>query len=153
MALACDFVIATEDAIIGEPEVRTVTTSAFHIVPWLVGLRRAKELYLTGAKITGVEAAEMGLINKAVPADRLDEAVKGLVQQLTSMPPAAVALNKRAINKTYEIMGLRNSIAYNLEVLSLTHSVESLGGTQAEFSRIVQQKGLKAALEKRDTVS
>ena len=78
VALACDFVIAAEDAVIGEPEVRSVNSSTFPILPWLVGLRRAKDLLMLGRTATGREAESMGMISFACPPADFDHAPQTL---------------------------------------------------------------------------
>lgn len=78
LALACDIRIAAEDALIGSPEAKvtsSVTGGAFRLVQDLVGPGKARELLFTAQNITGIEAARIGLVNKAVPLDTLmDEA-------------------------------------------------------------------------------
>ncbi len=79
LALACDIRIAAEEALIGSPEAKvisSVTGGAFRLVQDLVGPGKARELLFTGENITGIEAARIGLVNKAVPLDALmDEAI------------------------------------------------------------------------------
>ena len=150
VALACDLIIAAKDATIGEPEVRQVTTSAFLMMPWIVGLQKSKELLLTGDTVSGLEAERMGLVNKAVEADQVLSETRKLAERIGKLPPAAVRLNKRAINKTYEIMGLRSAIGYNLEVLGLVHAIEAGTMAHSKFLEVQQSKGLKAALRVRD---
>src|SRR3972149_525222 len=75
LALACDFVLAAEDAALSFPFVRrgiVPDMGALYLVPRLVGMRRALELFLSGRTFTGKEAAEMGLITRALPRDALD---------------------------------------------------------------------------------
>ena len=75
LATACDLVYVAEDAQIGYPPVRSMSTpdSAYH--PWLMGMRNAMEMMLTGDSISGIEAAQMGFANRAFPAEKLDEEV------------------------------------------------------------------------------
>src|SRR5713226_2991948 len=72
LATACDLVYCAEDAQIGYPPVRAMSTPDCAYHPWLMGLRNAMEMMLTGDSISGIEAAQMGYANRAFPADRLD---------------------------------------------------------------------------------
>ena len=78
LATACDLVYVAEDAQIGYPPVRSMSTpdTAYH--PWLMGMRRAMELMLTGDSISGIEAVQYGFANRAFPADKLEEEVAEL---------------------------------------------------------------------------
>jgi enoyl-CoA hydratase/carnithine racemase len=150
VALACDFVLASEDATFGEPEVRSVTTSAFPILPWVAGIRRAKELLMLGRTMSGRDAAQAGMINAAYPADRLAGETRALADELATVPPAALRLNKRAINHALELMGLRANGAWNLELVSLTVAREFEVESSTDFDTIRREQGLKAALAARD---
>jgi enoyl-CoA hydratase/carnithine racemase len=151
VALACDFVLAAEDAVFGEPEVKAVTSSAFPILPWLVGLRRAKELLMLGRTITGREAAEIGMISASCPANALEQRTRDLALELLAIPSTALRLNKRAVNHAIELMGLLTGAAVNLELVSLTVAREFEVEPTSDFDRIRREQGLKAALEARDT--
>jgi enoyl-CoA hydratase len=150
VALACDFVIASEDAVIGEPEVRSVNSSTFPILPWLVGLRRAKDFLMLGRTATGREAEAMGLISFACPPSELQCRSEELAAEAVSIPPAAMRLNKRAVNHAFELMGLRSGSLYNLEMLSLTIAREFEVEPSTDFDRIRRDHGLKAAIADRD---
>lgn len=150
LALACDFVLAADDASFGEPEVRSVTTSAFPILPWIAGIRRAKEMLMLGRTISGHDAAQMGMINAACAAERLEGETRALAVELATVPPAALRLNKRAVNHAFEVMGLRANGAWNLEMLSLTVAREFEVEPSTEFDRLRREQGLKAAVAARD---
>lgn len=101
LALSSDIVIASEKAKIGDPHVQIGFVSgdggAF-LWPQLIGFLRAKEYLLTGDPIPAVEAARMGLINRAVPAERLDEEVYTLARRLASGATKAIRWSKVSIN-------------------------------------------------------
>jgi enoyl-CoA hydratase len=106
MALCADIVIASEDARIGTPYSRM--WGCHHACMWVyrLGLARAKELALTGRSLSGREAADIGLINRAVPFDRLQDEVWRTADQLCSIPLSQLASMKVIINQAYENMGL-----------------------------------------------
>lgn len=105
LALACDLVIASEDASLVEVFVdRGIVpdAGAAWIVTRLVGPHRAKELFLLGERVRGQDLASMGLVNRVVPAPDLAGAVAELAARLAIAPTAAIAITKRLVNKAHE---------------------------------------------------
>jgi len=120
IALACDFVVAADDARFCDSHVKNGITAGdggVAFFPLLVGFRRAKEMLMLGDPITGTEAAEIGLINRAVPGEELDTAVEQLALRLAEAPPLALAWTKLSLNTLLKQMVLgafETSIAYDL---------------------------------------
>ncbi len=107
----CDITIAAEDCLFGAPEVRFGSGIVCLILPWVIGLKQAKELLLTGDdKVDALRAASIGLINKVVPADRLMSEADAIAQRIAANDQTAVTLTKRAINRSVEIAGLRDAL-------------------------------------------
>jgi enoyl-CoA hydratase len=108
-ALCADLVIASEDARIGTPYSRM--WGAYLSGMWLyrLGLTRAKEYALTGKPLSGREAAEVGLINRAVPFERLEATVRETAAQLAAIPASQLAAMKLIVNQAYENMGLAST--------------------------------------------
>ena len=101
LALACDLRVIAADALIGMPETRIgliPDVGGSSRLPAVVGLGRAKELVMTGKLIGGEEAERIGLANRVAPAEELDDAVQGLVDELLSCAPVAVGLAKRVMD-------------------------------------------------------
>ena len=98
LALCCDLILAAEGANFGQPEIKlaTVAPVAALRLPGLVGYRRAAEMLFLGDTVNAVEAARIGLINRAVPASELDQAVEGYVSKLRALSAAALRVCKRA---------------------------------------------------------
>ncbi|MBI4308527.1 MAG: enoyl-CoA hydratase/isomerase family protein [Chloroflexi bacterium] len=112
-ALQCDLAIAAEDAKIGFTEQRlgfAGVSRAFIMLINAVGLKRARELLLTGRMISGKEAAEIGLVNKAVPADKLEEEVEKSAQAMCLLPRDGIAIGKAITHLTYEQMGFTSGL-------------------------------------------
>jgi enoyl-CoA hydratase len=136
-----------EDAQMGYPAVRFgVPDMQFHA--WLVGMRRGMEMVLTGDSINGIEAAERGWATRAYPADQLEAETLEQASRIAKLPPDIVALNKRAIHRQMEVMGLRQGIRQGTELCSLAIHQES-------FEAFINQTGasegkLTDALQKRD---
>jgi enoyl-CoA hydratase len=105
-ALCADLVIASEDARIGTPYSRIWGSYLSGMWIYRLGLTKAKEYALTGKPFSGVEAAEVELINRAVPFERLEEEVAGAARELTSIPASQLAAMKLVVNQAYESMGL-----------------------------------------------
>jgi enoyl-CoA hydratase/carnithine racemase len=101
LALACDLRVAAEDAEVGLPELRLGFHPAFGAtqrLARLVGLARAKELILTGAVLTGREAAQMGLVNRAVPAAEVAATAAHLAAEIAARPRVALRMAKHVLN-------------------------------------------------------
>lgn len=101
LALLCDIIVADENARIGDPHVKVGLVAGDGgavLWPQMIGFARAKELLLTGDMIPAAQAAEMGLINYAVPTEELDDKVAELVAKVQGNPRWAVRWTKTATN-------------------------------------------------------
>ena len=101
IALFCDIVVAAEDATIADPHVRmglVAGDGGAVIWPQLIGYARAKEFLMTGEFLDGRRAAELGLINHAVPADELDAKVDAIAERLAGGATKAIRWTKTAVN-------------------------------------------------------
>lgn len=113
LALFCDIVIARDTARIADPHVNVGLVAGDGgslIWPALVGYAKAKRYLLTGEPITGAEAAEIGLISEAAPADELDARVAAVAEKIAGGAAIAIRLTKRAIN-----MALRQQLDMLIE--------------------------------------
>jgi enoyl-CoA hydratase len=145
LAAACDLVYVAEDATIGYPAVRTMSSPDLLWQPWLLGLRRAMEAVLTGDSMTGVEAVVAGYANRAFPADRLEDEVLRVAERVAQVPGDLLALNKRAVHRAMEAMGLRNGLRATTELQAL--------GLHQRSSREYMPKlreGVRRAVDDRD---
>src|SRR5580692_9487053 len=99
LAMVCDIVYTTASSQWGFPEIKLgcYPPVACTALAALVGQKRAAELILTGRTISGIEAAEMGLANRAVTNEELTVAVDRLVEELVRLSPAALAITKQAV--------------------------------------------------------
>lgn len=137
-----DFVIAAEDAIIGDGHMKhglLAAGGAAYRLPLLIGMRKAKELMLTGKVVTGKEAEEIGLVNKAVPASLLQSTVDELATELAEYSPLAMSITKRLINESVLV-----DIEARLELILMSFLV----GANSED----RNEGIKAFSEKRKPV-
>jgi len=105
LAMACDMIIASENARFGQPEVNVGVIpggGGTQILTRLVGEKMAKELVLTGGLIPAQEALRIGLINRVVPKEKLKETVDEIISKLTTKSPAILKMAKIAVNKALE---------------------------------------------------
>jgi enoyl-CoA hydratase len=145
LATGCDLVYIAEDAQMGYPAVRFGVPD-MHFHAWLVGMRKAMEMMVTGDSISGVEAVELGWANRAFPVDELDDRVVEVATKIAKMPADIVQLNKRIVHRGMEMMGLRTAIRAGTELCALGTHQKSL----QDFIARAQTGGLTAALDDRD---
>lgn len=145
LAVACDVTVSADDCRFGAPEVRFGSGIVCLILPWLIGGKQAKELLLTGDdRVSADRALKLGLVNQVVPeGQHLDAAVK-VARRIALNDERAVRLTKRAINRSFEIMGFRQALREALQTdveIEMTDTPES-----REFNRILSEQGVKAAV-------
>jgi enoyl-CoA hydratase len=149
LMLACDLAVASDDAYFGYVDVRFGSGVVSMFLPWTIGVRRAKELLLTGEdRIPADEALRIGLVNRVVPADELDDATLALAEEIAKNEPFVIQTTKRAANRAWDVAGFRAAMAANteLDVMIETANLPA----RDEFRRITQEEGLKAAIAWRD---
>ena len=145
LATACDLVYVAEDAQIGYPPVRLMSPPDMQFHPWLLGMRAAMELMLTGDAISGAEAARLGFANRAFPAAELEERVLEIAERVAKVPADLQQLNKRSVHRAREIMGLRAAVRAGTEIQALGFHQRSSREYLAELA-----KGVTRALDRRD---
>jgi enoyl-CoA hydratase len=149
LAMACDMIVAADDARFGEPEIRYGSGPVALIMPFVLGQKKTNELLFTGDAIDAADALRLGLVNRVVPGAELESAVEDLVRKIAPTPLAVLKLTKLALIRAYEAMGLRSAVASNLDLSAILNAAET--PEQKEFDRIVASEGLKAALKWRDS--
>lgn len=142
LANMCDLMVASEDAYFSDPVIHTIATAAVEILihPWVLGMRKAKELLFTGGRITAAEGHQLGMVNRVVPVDELEAATLALANRIAEAPPFATHLTKKSLNRTMDIQGLRSALAAHFDTHLLTHYSE-------EF-KAARQVGLHKAIKK-----
>ena len=141
-ALGCDFIIASENAVFGLPEVGLAIIpggGGTQLLPRVIGRSRAKELIFTGRRISAAEALELGLVNHVVPAAQLMEKTMAIMQEIAANGPIALQQAKRAINLGVEL-DLHTALALEAECYNVCLATED------------RDEGLKAFNEKRKPV-
>lgn len=139
LAMACDIIVASKSAQFGQPEINLGFLPAWggtQRLPRLVGKLKAKELVFTGERITADEAERLGLVNKVVPPEDLEETAFAFANKLAGKAPVALKLAKSAINRSGDT-DLQTGLAYEAEAMGLCFATDDA------------KEGLKAFLEKR----
>lgn len=143
LASACDLIVASEDARFAD---RAVRWGGAHVqyfsLPWDVGPRKAKEYLFTGDYLTADEALRLGLVNRVVPRERLEEETMALARRIALQDPFALRLAKLSVNSMVDEMGQRNAIisAFRTHMLSAAHRSMSGGGFEGLPGKSVAER-------------
>jgi len=146
VAAQCDIIIAAENAVFMHPQIRRLGLTWMHMTTYNIGAQRAKMLMFTGDPVSGKEAEQIGLVAKAVPEDRLEKAVTELAQRIAQVPSELLALNKAAVNRVVELMGVKTFLNSGMEMDVISHNTRAV----QDFRKLAEEKGLKAALEENE---
>jgi enoyl-CoA hydratase len=126
LAAACDLVYVAHDATFSYPVVRVISPPDFQYHPWLVGMRNAMELVLTGDPVTGDDAVRMGLANRAFDAEELDARVVAIAERIAGVPAELLQINKRSVHRAMEIMGIRTGLRAGSELQGLASKLPAV---------------------------
>lgn len=139
LALSCDVIVAAEEASLIEVFINiglVPDSGSAYFLPRLVGHAKAFELCSMGSKVKATEALELGLVNKVVPMDQLDAAVKSYTDFYASAPTKSIGLIKKMLNKS--------TTATLDEMLDYEAYCQEIAGTSGDY-----REGVAAFLEKR----
>jgi enoyl-CoA hydratase len=146
MALCADLVIASEDARIGTSYSRMWGCYLTGMWLYRLGLTKAKEYSLTGKPLSGSEAVEAGLINAAVPFERLEAEVAERARQLAAIPLSQLTAMKLIVNQAYENMGLASTQFLGPVLDGLMRNTPEA----KEFIELAERGGVSGAVVQRD---
>ncbi len=146
LATVCDFRIVAEDAQIGYPPVRAMTTMDMMWTPWFMSPAKAREFAYIGDSMSGTDMVTAGWANYAVPKEELGEFTEKFARRMAHIDNEMLMYSKRAVNRQYETMGIRQGLASGTEI----QSISSQRAAASEWRKRVQEDGLKSALEWRD---
>jgi cyclohexa-1,5-dienecarbonyl-CoA hydratase len=142
LASFCDFVLATESAQFGQPEIKLgcYPPVAMVILPHLIGVRAATHLILTGQQINATEAHRCGLVTRVVPEQELPAATNALLEELRTLSPSVLHLTRKTLRRLQApdfLQRLADAERVYLSELMKTHDAP---------------EGIRAFLEKRKPV-
>lgn len=150
LAMTADIVIASEDAVFGEPEIRHVAHSPAILLPYMIPFRHLHWLYFTGDTIDARTAEKWNMVNMVVPADRLlDETMKA-AERIARVPGFAAQTMKRSIKGTYDKMGFTDAFEHHLMLRMIEMMTPDVPEKEA-LEQIREEQGLKMFLEARDS--
>jgi enoyl-CoA hydratase len=145
-ALCADLVVASEDAVIGTPYSRMWGAYLSGMWIYRLGLAKAKEHALTGRPLTGRQAADVELINQAVPFGELEATVARLASDLARIPSSQLAAMKLIVNQAYENMGLAATQTLGPILDGLMRNTPEA----RQFIAQAERDGVRAAVTERD---
>jgi enoyl-CoA hydratase len=123
LAWPCDLIVAADNARFSDPVVRMgIGGVEYHAHTWEMGARKAKEMLFTAGIIDAPTAEKLGMVNRVVAKDALWDEVDALARQIAKMPPHALAMAKRAVNQTLDIMGQQAALQSCFDIHQLGHA-------------------------------
>ncbi len=149
LAATCDFTIASENARLGEIQIRHGFGVPMLITPFLVGLKKAKEILMLGNTLTADQACEYGIVNIVVPDEELEKTAHDWAKKLVQLPQNSVRTNKALIRRVYELAGFSEAIDYHKdeEIQNLLDTDNERAASQHE---IRTTQGWEAFKQNRD---
>ena len=145
IALCCDLVVMAENARIGYPPSRFWGCPTTAMWAYRVGAEKAKRMLFTGDLIDGREAADMGLVLKAVPEGELEAAVSLLADRIKSVPVNQLWMQKQVVNGMVE-----GSLAGSQRLATVFDGITRNSPEGVAFQRLSEAKGFKTAIRERD---
>lgn len=142
LLISCDFCLATDDAKIGDFHIRRALfggAGPIYRLPRYVGIRRAKELMLTGKLLTGKQCAEWGLANASAPAEKFDQLIQEFCAPMLELSPFCMWMTKKAVNRGLDA-DTESLIALETMTCNVVHHSQDA------------KEGVSAFLEKRKPV-
>ncbi|AWP73952.1 enoyl-CoA hydratase [Bordetella bronchiseptica] len=147
VANMCDLIVCADNAFFSDPVAHSMGTASLEVLihPWVMGMRKAKELIFTGARLPAAEALQIGMINRVVPLAELEQATLELANTVAAAPPYGLRFTKRSLNRTWDAQGFRAAVQAHFDVHQLSHVTEEF---QAHLKR-----GLDSTIKRAKAVS
>jgi len=148
-----DLMIASEDALFGYNQIRSGGPFITVINPYIIGMKKAKELMYTGNLMDAQEAWRVGLVTKVVPQDKLEEETTKLATTISKVAQVVVEYSKKAINNVYELQNIRKAHEWGDEYEQVPRAgvAGESNPEEDEYVRLRKEKGLKVALDWRQS--
>jgi enoyl-CoA hydratase/carnithine racemase len=144
LALFSDITIVTDNTRFGYTEMRHGISGMNLVLPYLVHMKDAKMLMLTGRAVTAHEAKTMGLVTEVVPTEQLEERTLKIAKLVARMPRDSQRVHKQFLNRVYELQGLKSAT-------DMYHDLFAILGycpvdAYQRMSDVTRKKGLRTAL-------
>jgi enoyl-CoA hydratase len=143
----CDIAFAADDALLGQPEARAMgELHVFAMWPIHLGMRKSKEWLFTGDNMTGTEAAELGLVNRAVPRAEVEAVARAYAERVSHVPLDAIYSHKEVTNRWFEAAGMHAGMAAanDLDAMGIA------GPGMDRFTEVWREGGVRPAVRDRD---
>ena len=127
---ACDFIVASEDAFFSDPVVQMgIPGVEYFAHPWVMNPRAAKEFLYTGDRMGAQRAYELGMVNHVVAREELENHTLAIAARIAQMPRLGLALTKKAVNQSEDLMGMRAGMdsVFGLHHAAHAHNAEVAG--------------------------
>ncbi len=148
LSMMCCMTYASETAKFGEPEIRFSATPPVYVMPWLTGIRQARELLYSGDMIDAPEALRIGLVNKVFADDALEAETMRYAQRVAAVDLEALQLTKATLNRAAEIAGFKEAVQYGIETGTIMEALET--ESYRKFADVQRREGLTAAIRWRE---
>ncbi len=149
LAMMCCITFASETAKFGEPEIRFSASPPAVVMPWLIGLKKARELLYSGDSIDAQEALRLGMINRVFPDEKLEEETFRYARRCAAISREGLITTKASINRGAEIAGFRDAINYGVEMGAMLDATPT--EAYRKFQEIKNREGLGAAIRWRES--
>jgi enoyl-CoA hydratase len=119
----CDLIVAADTAEFSDPVLMMgIGGVEYHAHTWEFGARKAKEILFTGGSISAIEAAQVGMVNKVVPANELVDATTALARRIARQDTFALRMAKQAVNRSLDAQGFQNAIDACFDMHHFAHT-------------------------------
>ncbi len=147
-----DITIAADDAKFGEIQIRHGFGPPMLITPFLLGLKKAKEMMMLGEMVDAQEALRIGYVNKVVPGDKLMDEAEAMARKLGALPPRTVQGNKILVNRSVELAGMRESFNYREDPVYMAVASPGERENLNDHLKVLREQGWEAFRESRDAL-
>lgn len=123
VANMCDLIVCSEDAFFSDPVAHSMGTASLEVFihPWVMSMRKAKELIYTGRRLGATEALEIGMINRVVPVAELETSTMELANTIAAAPPFGMRMVKKSLNRTWQAQGFDTALTAHFDLHQLSH--------------------------------
>jgi enoyl-CoA hydratase len=123
LAWPCDLILAADNAFFSDPVVMMgIGGVEYHGHTWELGPRKAKEMLFTSKPVSAIEAEKRGMVNRVIPLADLDAEARKLAKEIAQQHPHALAMAKRAVNQTMDVMGQQAALQSAFDIHQLGHA-------------------------------
>jgi enoyl-CoA hydratase/carnithine racemase len=144
----CDLIIAADNAYFSDPVINMgIGGVEYHGHTWELGARKAKELLFTGRRVTAQDAERIGMVNRVVPLDSLQDETLALAEEIARKHPFALRQAKRSVNQTLDVQGFQTALQAVFDVHQTAHGHWY---SELDFPAMTGLEGMKQAASQQE---